>query len=1265
MKKSIFLFFAAILCATSAWAYDASSAEIYYDNTKSQWSDVQLFIGKSDWNSINPMTKITNTNNLYCLYDFSWGGYSSFYFTTGAAGWDPLANNENVDDRSNWATCRSARQATSLNATVNLYISTAATKGAAVTRKQLTDYKSLNYKQTVQQQLTTDGSTYSASTEAIATIKVASYRLASATATSATAQNGTIASGSSSANCEAARTATVTYSVSGINSSYSFVGWYDGDTQKSTSATYTYQATEAKTITARFAVATEEEHEVAVSYMCGTTKVADGATAYVGVETEKSFTAPTNITGYKFTNWTIGAGIDLKAGTASDATITVVTKSASSDYTLVANYEEVLETVYFINTIEWARVNIHKWEGKAAGSSWPGEKLTASGEKIGVYDVYAYTAKQGDYAKIIFNSKTSSTDGGNAQTADLDWTAGKYYIYNYNGNTGWYTKEDAEALLVAPVVEETVYFVNNKKWTKVQAYAWNATGNNGWPGATLTTTGEKVAGFDVYSYTAPQGYANVIFNNKTGDSGEQSADFVWNNGKYYYMDATANYEGGTAEEVATALAAPVVTYDYYVIGTINNWGLKDAAYGMTDDDADGVYEKVITLADGKNQLKINKGEWKDGEIWGYDQLAVEYEGVSRGTNSDDNNIIIDITPGKDITVKFDKNTSKITLEGLTEKAPAPTYDYYIAGTLAGGWSATQQGMTKEGDVYKATFSELPADIYEFKITDGTWDNPWNYNHLAANYVGVEQGKDGENPNGNIKIITEEALNITILFNPNALYPISIEGLGNGTPIPVFDYYVVGTFNEWTNPDPNNGMTLDGTVYKATVSLKSGDNELKVTNGTWAEGTSKGYSALGESYEEVNSADGDNIKITLAAGKDIVVVYNATTGKITFEGLTPYVAPLTYTVTVPAGTEKCYIVGAFAASNWNTFVEMDKVTGENNKFTITITGAKESDGYKYARGEGWEYVEVKENGEGIDNRAWTANDVVAKWADIISYVLMGVNHDWTTGIPLTKNGDNEYMLLNQTITRATDAIKVVTLTNGTATAWCGDVDSYSDATYTGGGEDNIVLEDGIYDFYFKVSDEKIYIDQTTLLRTGTNKYGTIYIPYTPASVSGATFYQVAGKGTENGQDGVYLESVDKVEAGKPYIYERTGNQVVKIVFSGEKATNGGAVNGLIGTDTKSTHVPVYNYILINNTFCKTDGSSKVRGYRAYLDLNAVTGGKPQPMPGRRYIGMSVQGENETTGVEDLFTTEAPAKVIENGQLIIIREGVKYNVQGQKL
>ena len=34
----------------------------------------------------------------------------------------------------------------------------------------------------------------------------------------------------------------------------------------------------------------------------------------------------------------------------------------------------------------------------------------------------------------------------------------------------------------------------------------------------------------------------------------------------------------------------------------------------------------------------------------------------------------------------------------------------------------------------------------------------------------------------------------------------------------------------------------------------------------------------------------------------------------------------------------------------------------------------------------------------------------------------------------------------------------------------------------------------------------------------------------------------------------------------------------------------------------------------------------------------------------------------TGLDNIDTTVAPAKVINNGQLIIIRNGVQYNAQG---
>ena len=182
------------------------------------------------------------------------------------------------------------------------------------------------------------------------------------------------------------------------------------------------------------------------------------------------------------------------------------------------------------------------------------------------------------------------------------------------------------------------------------------------------------------------------------------------------------------------------------------------------------------------------------------------------------------------------------------------------------------------------------------------------------------------------------------------------------------------------------------------------------------------------------------------------------------------------------------------------------------------------------------------------------------------------------------------------------------------------------------------------------------------RTVTNKYGTICLPYASASTSGATFFEVVGQ--EDGNK-VYLASVTELEAGVPYIFEKTANTIT-VTCQGEAVAEAASANGLIGNFTNEYVVPADNYILYNNAFIPADGTTnKVNAYRAYLDLSAVTGGAPQQMPGRRYIGMDVQGENVETGVEDLFTTDAPVKVIENGQLIIIRDGVKYNVQGQKL
>lgn len=68
---------------------------------------------------------------------------------------------------------------------------------------------------------------------------------------------------------------------------------------------------------------------------------------------------------------------------------------------------------------------------------------------------------------------------------------------------------------------------------------------------------------------------------------------------------------------------------------------------------------------------------------------------------------------------------------------------------------------------------------------------------------------------------------------------------------------------------------------------------------------------------------------------------------------------------------------------------------------------------------------------------------------------------------------------------------------------------------------------------------------------------------------------------------------------------------------------------------------------------------ILGLRSYFTFAGIT----EYSQAAQVRARVVFNENETTDLDNLITTDAPVKVIENGQLIIIRDGVKYNIQGQ--
>ena len=230
----------------------------------------------------------------------------------------------------------------------------------------------------------------------------------------------------------------------------------------------------------------------------------------------------------------------------------------------------------------------------------------------------------------------------------------------------------------------------------------------------------------------------------------------------YNVTFTLNKELNALTASLELVEAKKVIPECYVAGdeslTGQNWNAKSVL--MTYDEATEVYTATLTAVPaGTHNMKVVYG----GEWLGFDHLATP--APANVKEGDDKKIQFTLAEAGDVTVTYHA-TNGI---GLVGTFAAPETKYYIAGTenLTGfNWKENGLEMTKEGDVYKHTFSEMNAGIYEFKITDGTWTNPWGFDNLAANYVGVTQGKDGEgNPNGNIIITTEEAKNIIVIFDP--------------------------------------------------------------------------------------------------------------------------------------------------------------------------------------------------------------------------------------------------------------------------------------------------------------------------------------------------------------------------------------------------------------------------------------------------------------------------------------------------------------------
>ena len=194
--------------------------------------------------------------------------------------------------------------------------------------------------------------------------------------------------------------------------------------------------------------------------------------------------------------------------------------------------------------------------------------------------------------------------------------------------------------------------------------------------------------------------------------------------------------------------------------------------------------------------------------------------------------------------------------------------------------------------------------------------------------------------------------------------------------------------------------------------------------------------------------------------------------------------------------------------------------------------------------------------------------------------------------------------------------------------------------------------------FNVTDIVLVMEEP-YTRTVTNgNYGTICLPRASSVIEGATIYQVVGG---NASEGITIEEVASMEAGKPYIFQASADQFT-VTMTGPRAEVQEA-NGLVGNlGATAMNVPTDAYVLKNNQLYLVDGAVTIAPNRAYINMSAITSIAPAPGRIRRVIAV----ENQATGVESLQPSAfSLKKVLMNGQLFILRDGQLYNVTGVRV
>lgn len=339
---------------------------------------------------------------------------------------------------------------------------------------------------------------------------------------------------------------------------------------------------------------------------------------------------------------------------------------------------------------------------------------------------------------------------------------------------------------------------------------------------------------------------------------------------------------------------------------------------------------------------------------------------------------------------------------------------------------------------------------------------------------------------------------------------------------------------------------------------------------------------------------------------------------------------TWNVTVPEGTKACYIIGE--ATGWK-HTEMTKVDDTHYKITIETDKV---DKYKYCSGPDWAWEEQTAEGGYVADRTYSENDVVAKWKAV-----------W----------DPEATVSYVDITIRVKAATAPTIW------WWGAGDKCPNPDQMGLGYDSdtnqpvmtaVEGKEGWYEWNFKNVNESLGV--TFKLNMQDKAIN--------AKASGC--YNTSGD----------IIDCDSDEPATPKVqlagdFETTDWSIYDLTISEDKLT----ASVVLTLEKRETEQDQYSFKMM------VDGEWLGNGW--YMDRSNCTGWKFEKDKGNANLRTDVAGDYTFTWTyatnslsvtypsktpTDLSSTEAEVvttKVIRNGQVLIIRDGVVYNMMGQAI